>query len=56
LGLEIGGGLEVALGGAWSLTPGLRRRRFEPTVRFGGIESSSTLSDVTFDVGMVLRF
>jgi opacity protein-like surface antigen len=56
LGLEVGGGLEVALGGAWSLTPGLRYRRFEPTVRFGGVESSSTLSDVTFDVGMVLRF
>ena len=56
LGLEVGGGLEVALGGPWSLTPGLRYRRFEPTVRSGGVESSSTLSDVTFDVGMVLRF
>ena len=56
LGLEVGGGLEVALGASWSLTPGLRYRHFEPTVRFGGVESSSTLSDVTFDVGMVLRF
>jgi opacity protein-like surface antigen len=56
LGLELGGGLEVAVGGSWSLTPGLRYRRFEPTVRVGGVESSSTLSDVTFDVGMVLRF
>jgi len=56
LGLEVGGGLEVALVGAWSLTPGLRYRRFEPTVRVGGAESSTTLSDVTFDVGMVLRF
>jgi len=56
LGLEVGGGLEVALGGPWTLTPGLRYRRFEPKVRFGGVESSSTLSDVTFDVGMVLRF
>jgi len=56
LGLEVGGGLEVALGGPWSLTPGLRYRRFEPTVRFGGVESSTTLSDLTFDVGMVLRF
>jgi opacity protein-like surface antigen len=56
LGLEVGGGLEVALGDAWSLTPGLRYRRFEPTVRFGDVEASSTLSDFTFDVGMVLRF
>ena len=56
LGLEVGGGLEVALGGPWSLTPGVRYRRFEPTVRFGGVESSTTLSDLTFDVGMVLRF
>ena len=56
LGLEVGGGLEFPLGGPWSLTPGLRYRRFEPTVRFGGVESSSTLSDVTFDVGMVLGF
>jgi opacity protein-like surface antigen len=56
LGLETGGGLEIALGNAWSLTPGLRYRRFEPTVRFGGVESSSTLSDVAFDVGMMLRF
>ena len=39
LGLEVGGGLEVALGGASSLTPGLRYRRFEPTVRFGGAKS-----------------
>jgi hypothetical protein len=50
-GLEVGGGLEVALGGAWSLTPGLRYRRLEPTVRFGGVESSITLSDVTFRRG-----
>ena len=56
MGLEVGGGLEVALGGPWSLTPGVRYRRFEPTVRFGGVESSTTLSDLTFDVGMVLRF
>jgi opacity protein-like surface antigen len=56
LGLEVGGGLEVALGGPWSLTPGLRYRWFEPTVRFRGVESSSTLSDVTFDVGIALRF
>jgi hypothetical protein len=56
LGMEFGGGLEVGLGGGRSLTPGLRYRRFEPTVRFGGVESSSTLSDVTFDLGMVLGF
>ena len=56
LGVEAAGGLEVALGGAWSLTPGLRYRRFEPTMRVGGVESSSTLSDVTFDMGVMLRF
>jgi opacity protein-like surface antigen len=56
LGLEVGGGLEVPLAASWSLTPGIRYRRFEPTVRFAGSESSSTLSDVTFDAGMVFRF
>jgi len=56
LGMEVAGGVEVALSGPWSLTPGLRYRRFEPTVRSGGVESSSTLSDVTFDVGVMLRF
>ena len=56
LGVEVAGGLEVALSGPWHLTPGLRYRRFEPTVRSGGLESSSTLSDVTFDVGVMLRF
>ena len=56
LGLEVGGGVELAMAGPWSVTPGIRYRRFEPTVRFGGKESSSTLSDVTFDIGMVLRF
>ena len=56
LGWEAGGGLEIPLNDAWSLTPGVRYRRLEPTVRRGGIESSNTLSDVTFDVGMVLKF
>lgn len=56
LGFEAAGGLDVALSGPWSLTPGLRYRRFEPTVRSGGVEVSSTLSDVTFDLGIMLRF
>ena len=56
LGWEAGGGLEISLNEAWSLTPGVRYRRLEPKVRRGGFESSNRLSDVTFDVGMVLRF
>jgi len=56
LGFEVGGGVDVMLNDRWSLTPGVRYRRFEPTVRFGGTESSSTLSYVTFDVGIALKF
>ena len=56
LGLDVGAGVEVALGSAWRFTPGVRYRRFEPTVRLNGVESSSTLSDVAFDVGMMLKF
>lgn len=55
-GFEVGGGLDVALNDRWSVTPGVRYRRFEPKVRLGGAESSSTLSYVTFDVGFALRF
>jgi opacity protein-like surface antigen len=56
LGFEVGGGLDVTLNDRWSLTPGVRYRRFEPNVRFNGAESSSTLSYVTVDVGLALRF
>jgi opacity protein-like surface antigen len=55
-GFEVGGGLDVTLNDRWSLTPGVRYRRFEPKVRFGGAESSNTLSYVTFDVGIAVRF
>jgi len=56
LGFEVGGGLDVAFNDRWSLTPGVRYRRFEPKVRFGGTESSATLSYVSFDVGIALKF
>lgn len=56
LGFEVGGGFDVALNDRWSLTPGVRYRRFEPKVRFGGAESSSTLSYVTVDIGVALKF
>jgi hypothetical protein len=55
-GFEVGGGVEVALDDRWSLTPGVRYRRFEPTVRSGGTESSTTLSYFAFDVGIALKF
>jgi opacity protein-like surface antigen len=55
-GFEAGGGLDVTLNDRWSVTPGVRYRRFEPTVRFGGAESSSTLAYLTFDVGIALKF
>lgn len=55
-GFEVGGGLDIALNDRWSLTPGVRYRRFEPTVRFSGAESSTTLSYVAFDVGIALKF
>lgn len=56
LGAEVAGGLEVALNNRWGLTPGLRYRWFEPTVRSGSVESSSTLSDVMFEMGLVFKF
>lgn len=55
-GWEAGGGLDVRLNDSWSLTPGVRYRRFEPTVRFGGTETSTTLAYVMFDVGIALKF
>ena len=55
-GFEVGGGLDVTLNERWSLTPGVRYRRFEPKVRSGRAESSSTLSYVTLDVGIAVRF
>jgi opacity protein-like surface antigen len=55
-GFEAGGGLDVALNDRWSLTPGVRYRRFEPNVRFGGAASSATLSYVAFDVGIAFKF
>jgi opacity protein-like surface antigen len=56
LGFEVGGGLDVALSDRWSLTPGVRYRRFEPNVRFGGVEYPTTLSYVAFDVGVGVNF
>lgn len=55
-GFEVGGGLDVVLNDRWSLTPGVRYRRFEPTVRFGGVDLSSTLSYFAVDVGIALKF
>jgi len=55
-GFEAGGGLDVALNDRWSLTPGVRYRRFEPKVRFSGGESSATLTYFVFDVGIALKF
>ena len=56
LGFEVGAGLDVALGDKWSLTPGVRYRRFEPKVRFGGAQTSATLSYMVFDVGIAMKF
>lgn len=55
-GFEVGGGLDVALNDAWSLTPGIRYRRLEPDVRRGSVRSPATLSYVTYDVGLMLKF
>ncbi|MGE3513152.1 MAG: outer membrane protein [Vicinamibacterales bacterium] len=55
-GFEVGGGLDVSLSESWSLTPGVRYRRFEPAVRFGAAETEARLSYVTFDVGFAWRF
>ena len=55
-GFEVGGGLDIGLSDRWSLNPGVRYRRFEPNVRFGGLESSATLSYVVIDVGVALKF
>jgi opacity protein-like surface antigen len=55
-GWEIGGGLDLSFGGSWSLTPGLRYRRFEPDVRFGATRTPATLGYVTYDVGIAWKF
>lgn len=55
-GFEVGGGLDVALNDAWSLTPGVRYRRFELDVRRGSVRSPTTLSYITYDVGLMLKF
>lgn len=55
-GFEAGAGLDVSVGRTWSLTPGVRYRRFEPTVRFGSTELPATLAYVVFDVGIAWRF
>lgn len=51
-GWEFGGGLDIVMGEAWNLTPGVRYRRFEPAARFGGVELPATLSYLVFDVGV----
>jgi len=56
LGFEVGGGVDLALNDRWSLTPGMRYRRFDPKVRRAGTETSATLSYMTFDVGIAWRF
>ncbi len=56
LGFEFGGGLDLTVNERWSLTPGVRYRRFEPQVRFGGVESPSTVSYVTLDIGIAVKF
>jgi opacity protein-like surface antigen len=55
-GFEAGGGVDIAVNERWSFTPGVRYRRFEPSVRFGGGESSTTLSYFAFDLGIALKF
>lgn len=55
LGWEVGGGVALPLGGV-SVTPGLRYRRFEPDVRFGGTATPATLAYLTYDVGICWTF
>ena len=55
-GWEIGGGLDLSFGGSWSLTPGLRYRRFEPDVRVGTRHTPATLGYMTYDVGVAWTF
>jgi len=55
-GWEMGGGLNVTLNDSWSLTPGVRYRRFSPDVRFGGTTTSATVAYVTLDVGVAWKF
>jgi opacity protein-like surface antigen len=55
-GYEAGAGLDISFNESVSLTPGVRYRSFEPTVRFGNIETDATLSYVTVDVGVAWKF
>jgi len=55
-GWEAGAGLDVPLGGSLRLTPGVRYRRFEPTLGLGSATFESTLAYVVLDVGLALRF
>lgn len=55
-GFEVGGGFEMALSDRWNITPGVRYRRFEPHVRFGGARAHHALSYFVVDVGFALKF
>lgn len=55
-GWEVGGGLALPVGTSWSITPGLRYRRFSLDVRVGTHVEPATLAHVAYEVGIARRF
>lgn len=55
-GWEAGAGIDVPIGGSLRLTPGVRYRRFEPSLGLGSATFESTLAYVVLDVGLAIRF
>lgn len=56
LGWELGAGLDVALGGAWSLRPGLTYRSLSRDVDVDGEDLRAEIGGVDFEIGLARAF
>lgn len=55
-GWELGGGVDYALGQAWSLRAGLTHRALERDLTVGGVERSVDLGGLAVELGMARTF
>jgi opacity protein-like surface antigen len=56
LGWELGAGLDIALGGAWSLRPGLTYRSLSRDVAVEGEDLRAELGGVDLEIGLARTF